>query len=142
MAKFQIEVWLLSLKHTTSKQRRDNLASKIGLQLIKVITPPVINTLFRFGAVYPRSCLCVQQKFDYPGNYKAGTSKVSTFTKSYVPNWFTEEVDKQKFIFQSRLFSRQAFVLSTYQAVKATSFKFGYCRSWSSSVGLCSTTAS
>ena len=46
MAIFQNEVGLLSLKRTTWKQRRDNLASERGLQLIKVITPPVINHLF------------------------------------------------------------------------------------------------
>ena len=45
VAKFQTEVWALSLKRTTRKQRRDILASKKGLQLIKVITPPVINHL-------------------------------------------------------------------------------------------------
>ena len=44
--KFQSEVRLLSVKRTTWWQRRDILASKRGLQLIKVITPPVINHLF------------------------------------------------------------------------------------------------
>ena len=38
-------VRLLSLKRTTWKQRRDILASERGLQLMKVITPPVINDL-------------------------------------------------------------------------------------------------
>ena len=46
VVKFQSDVRLLSLKRTTCKQRRDILASKKGLQLIKVITPPVINHLF------------------------------------------------------------------------------------------------
>ena len=45
VAKIQSEVRLLSLKRTTWKQRRDILASERGLQLIKVITPPVINHL-------------------------------------------------------------------------------------------------
>ena len=45
VAKFQSGVRLLSLKRTTWKQRRDILASERGLQLIKVITPPVINHL-------------------------------------------------------------------------------------------------
>ena len=45
VVKFQNEVRLLSLKRTTWKQRRDILASERGLQLIKVITPPVINHL-------------------------------------------------------------------------------------------------
>ena len=45
VVKFQSEVRLLSLKRTTWKQRRDILASERGLQLNKVITPPVINHL-------------------------------------------------------------------------------------------------
>ena len=85
---FQSEVRLLSLKRTTWKQRRDILASERGLQLIKVITPPVIKHLSWYGPVCLRSCFCAQQKFDYPVSYKAGTSKVSTFLKSHVPNWF------------------------------------------------------
>ena len=78
------------------KQRRDILASEKGLLLIKVVTPPVFNQLSWYGAVCPRSCFCVKQKFDYPVSYKAGPSKVSTFTKSHVPNWFTQEGDQQK----------------------------------------------
>ena len=42
---FQDEVWLLSLKRTTWKQRRNVLPSERGFQLIAVITPPVINHL-------------------------------------------------------------------------------------------------
>ena len=45
VAKFQSKVRLLSLKRTTWKQRIDTLASEKCLQLIKVITPPVINHL-------------------------------------------------------------------------------------------------
>ena len=45
VVKFQDEVWLLLLKRTTWKQRRNVLASEKGLQLIAVITPPVINHL-------------------------------------------------------------------------------------------------
>ena len=40
VVKFQDEVWLLSLKRTTWKQRRNVLLSENGLQLIAVITPP------------------------------------------------------------------------------------------------------
>ena len=42
---FQDEVWLLSLKRTTWKHRRNVLSSEKGLQLIAFITPPVINHL-------------------------------------------------------------------------------------------------
>ena len=45
VVKFQDEVWLLSLKRTTWKQRRNILSSEKVLQLIAVITPPVINHL-------------------------------------------------------------------------------------------------
>ena len=89
VTKFQSEVRLLSVKRTTWKQRRDTVASERGLQLIKVITPPVINHLSWYGAVCPRSCFCVQQKFVHLVSYKAGTSKLSTFTKTHEPSWFT-----------------------------------------------------
>ena len=43
VVKFQDKVWLLLLKRTTWKQRRNVLSSEKGLQLIAVITPPVNN---------------------------------------------------------------------------------------------------
>ena len=66
VTKFRSKVWLLSPKLTTRKQRRDILASERGLQLIKNITPPVINHLSWYGAVCPCSCFCfcVQEKLD------------------------------------------------------------------------------
>ena len=45
VVKFQDEVWSLLLKRTTWKQRRNILSSEKGLQLIAVITTPVINRL-------------------------------------------------------------------------------------------------
>ena len=42
---FRNKVRLLSLKRTTWKQRRNVLSPEKGLQLIAVITPPVINHL-------------------------------------------------------------------------------------------------
>ena len=89
VATFQSEFWLLPLKRTNWKQRSYILASERGLQLNKVFIPPVINDFSWHGAICPRSCFRVQQKFDYPVSSKAGTSKVSTFTKSHVPNWFS-----------------------------------------------------
>ena len=62
VAKFQSVVRLLFLKRTTWKQRRDLLASKKSLQLIKVITRPVVNHLSWYGAVCHRSWFCVQQE--------------------------------------------------------------------------------
>ena len=41
VVKFQDEVWLLSLKRKTWKQKRNVLLSEKGLQLIAVITLPV-----------------------------------------------------------------------------------------------------
>ena len=43
----------------------------------------------------PRSCFCVQQEFEYPISYKAGTPRVPTFTNSHLPKRFTQEGDKQ-----------------------------------------------
>ena len=88
VAKFESEVRLLSLKRTTWKQTRDFLASEKRLQLIKATTPLAINNLSWFGTVCPRSYLRLQRKFHYPVCCKAGTSKVSTFTQSHVPNYF------------------------------------------------------
>ena len=45
VVKFQDDVWLLLLNRITWKQRRNVLSSEKGLQLIAVITPPVINHL-------------------------------------------------------------------------------------------------
>ena len=45
VVKFQDEVWLLLLKTTTWKQRRNVLSSETELQLIEVIKPHVINHL-------------------------------------------------------------------------------------------------
>ena len=42
VVKFQDEIWLLLLKRTTWKQRRDFLLSEKRLQLLAVITLPVI----------------------------------------------------------------------------------------------------
>ena len=43
--KFQVDVWLILLKRTAWKQRRNVLSSEKGLQLIAVITAHVINHL-------------------------------------------------------------------------------------------------
>ena len=125
VAKFQSSVQFLSLKRIACKQRRDILASDKNLQLIKVITLPVTNQSSWHGAVYPRSCFCVQQEFGYPVNRKAGAFKKS-FAKSDVPNWFISEGDQQKKIFQSPLLSRQKFVLSTCQALNFKNFDCGW----------------
>ena len=45
MANFHSNVQLLSLNRTTYKQRRDILASEKGPEIIKIVTPPVINHL-------------------------------------------------------------------------------------------------
>ena len=59
VVKFQDEVWLLSLKRTTWKQRGNVLSSEKGLQLIAFITPPVFNHLSCYGAVCSRPSCCV-----------------------------------------------------------------------------------
>ena len=89
VAKLQNEIRLLFLKRTTWKQRRDVLASEKELRMIEIIIPPVTNQLSWHGATCRRSCFWIQQEFDYPNSYQKGTSKVPTFTKSHVANWFT-----------------------------------------------------
>ena len=54
LVKFHDKVWLLSLKRTAWKQRRNVLSSEKRLQLIAVISPPVINHLSWYGTV----CSC------------------------------------------------------------------------------------
>ena len=56
---FQDKVLLLLLKRTTWKQRRNVLSSEKGLQLISVITPPVINHLSCNGTLCSRPSFCV-----------------------------------------------------------------------------------
>ena len=98
LTKFQVEVRLPSLKRITWKQRRDVLASEERLQLIKIITPPVINNLSWHGAVCFRSCFCVQQEFEYPVSYKARISKISTLQNStYQIDSLKEEINKKLF---------------------------------------------
>ena len=54
VVKFQDEVLLLLLKRTTWKQKRNGVSSEEGLQMIAVITPPIISHFASYGAV--RSC--------------------------------------------------------------------------------------
>ena len=76
-------------KKATWRQRTDLLQAKKVLQLLKVITPPVINQLSWQGADFRRSRFCVQQMFEHPISYQAKISKVSSFTNSHVPCWLT-----------------------------------------------------
>ena len=85
---FQNELRLLLVIRITWKQRRDVLESKKWVQLIKVKTLPVLSHFPWHGALFSRLCFCVQQNFENPVSYHAGTSRISSFTKSHVPNWF------------------------------------------------------
>ena len=62
VVKFQDEVWLLFLKRTTWKERRNNLSSEKWLQLITIITPPVIDRLSWYGAVCASPSFCVYEE--------------------------------------------------------------------------------
>ena len=140
--KTKYEVQLIFLKKITWKQRRDVLASEKGLQPIKINTPPVISHLSWHGTVCPRFCFCVQQQvFEYSGSYIAVASKVSSWTKSHVPNWFAEKGKKRKAACQSRLSCWQIFMLSSYQALKFADFNIGWCGNWSLTVRRCWTTS-
>ena len=124
----------------TWKQRRDILAPEKGWQLIKLFPPLVINHLSWYGAVYSRPCFCVQrQKNEYSGSFKAGASKASSWTKS------TKLVRSKRKYLKSCLPmqtpSRPKFVLSSCQALKFADSNIGWCRNWTFTVGLCSTTS-
>ena len=83
VTKCQNEVRLFSPERINWRQRRDVMASEKRLQLIKVITPLVINHFPWYGAVCFRPWFCVlqqqqqQQEFEISGSYKSGASKVS-----------------------------------------------------------------
>ena len=143
VTKFQNEDRLLSLKKITWNQRKRSGVRKM-VTTHKVITPPLINHLSWYGGVCSRPYFCVQQQgeFEYSGNYKRGASKVSSWTKSHLANWLPRKGNKRKAVCESRLFSRQKFVLSSYQALKFADFNIGWYRNWSFTVRLCSTTLS
>ena len=108
-------------------QRKYVLASIKGLQLIEVSTPAIINHLSGFGAVCFCPCFCVQQQkeeFVYSGSCKRRASKWSSCSKSQVPLWFASKLFKKKVVCWRRLFSRQIFVLSSYQALNFLKFLF------------------
>ena len=127
LTKFESESRLFSPERITLKQRRDVLASEERLQLKKVITPTVLDLLTLHSAVCFRSCFCIQEEFEYPV-LQNGSSKVPTYTKSHVPISFAKKGNKRKVVCQSRLLSRQIFVLSSYQALKIGDFKIGWCK--------------
>ena len=56
----------LSRKRVNWKQGGDVLTSEKGVQLIKVVTPSVLNQLSSHGQVCSPSCFCIQQEFEYP----------------------------------------------------------------------------
>ena len=128
--------------HLEAEKSRSGIRKR--LQLIKVSIPPVVNHLSWYGAVCSRPCFCVQQQqeFENSGSYKAGASKPSRWTKSHVLNWFVLRGNKQKAVCQSRHFSWQNFVLSSYQALKFADFNIGWCGKCSATVRFCSKTLS
>ena len=141
-SKFRYEVWLLSLSkifHFEAMKRRPDIWETS--QLKKVLTPPITNHLSWFAALCPRPCFCIQkQEFENSDSHQAGASKIPRRTKSLVPNWLADKAIKQKTVRQSRFFCRPNFVLSSYQALIFAELIFGYCRKYSFTVRLRSTT--
>ena len=78
VVKFQDEVWLLSLKRTTWKQRRNVLLSEKGLQLITVITPPSLII-----------CLDMEQFVLVPASVH--NKSAHSVTKQELPKYKTEK---------------------------------------------------
>ena len=58
-------------------------------------------------------------------NTRGELRKYLTETKSHLPNCFAWKGYKQKAVCQSRIFSWQNFVLSSYQPLKFTNFNIG-----------------
>ena len=96
VAKFQSEVQLFPLKTTTWKQRRDFLATEKGFQPMEVNNPPINSHFSWYGAVCSCPSFYVQQKeFECSPSYEAGTTKVSSWPKSSVPNWLVKKRNNQ-----------------------------------------------
>ena len=98
---FQSKVRLLSPKLTTWKQRRDILASKIGLQFIKTITPPVINQF----------CLDKEQLVLLPASVYNKNLTTQSVTKQELPKYQpsqnpTSHIDSHKNMMNKKLFSK------------------------------------
>ena len=102
-AKFQKQSTncLFKKKTTNWKHRRNALVSKKCLRIMKVFILPIKNHLLSYGTYCSRSCVCVQEEFEYEGAYDARTSKISTSTKYHVKNSFAWKRNKQNFICQS-----------------------------------------
>ena len=131
MTAIQNDSRFFSFKRNIWKQRRDFQTADKGLQHTKVIVPSTINHLSRNRAVYSRPFCCVQQQeFEYPGSYKIGASKISSWTKSQVPNCLAWKENKQNSDCQSGLFSRQSSLFSSHQALKLADFKIRLCGHW------------
>ena len=60
----------------------------------KVNNSLVITFLFWYATICSGPFFCAQQEFDCAIIYKELTAKVSSWTKSHVPNWFLEKVKK------------------------------------------------
>ena len=80
VVKFQDEIWLLSLKRTSWKQRRNVLLSEKGLKLLAIITPPIINHLCWYGAV----CSC-------PASVYNKSVTTQSFTKQELQKYEAEQ---------------------------------------------------
>ena len=76
VVKFQDEVWLLLLKRTFWKQKRNVLSSEKGLQLVAVITLPGINL-----------CLGMEKIFFVPASVYNKSVAIQSDTKQELPNY-------------------------------------------------------
>ena len=130
-------------KKTTLEQRKDAVAFEKELELIIVITLPVINHLFlTWSSFFLSLLLCTTKVWrlnQLPGR---NFHKVSSCTTSYLPNWFSLEGYKQKVICKVDSLVNKLSVLSAYQSLKLAHFTLGWCRNFPSTVTFCSINAS
>ena len=115
VTKIQNEVRLLSWKRTTWKQRKDFLVSEKALQLIKVISPPVISHSSWHGLVCSRPPSVYNKSLNTKPVPK---QEISTYQALQNTMYQTDSLEMNKeLIAKSRFFTRQNFLLSAYQAL-------------------------
>ena len=80
-----------------AKKRSSCVRKKVTAH--KLFAPPVFTHLSWHGAVYPGSCFSVQHELKYSVSCKTEPSKVSGYTKFYVPNFDSFKKDWNKKLF-------------------------------------------
>ena len=140
VVKFQDEVWLLSLKRTSWKQRRNVLLSEKKIATIGIITPPIINHLCWYGAV----CTCPASVYNKSVTTQSFTKQeLQKYEAEQPPTYQIGSLNLNKKLFgKADAQTRQNFILFSHQAFKFANNSFGRCWYWSPNLRLYFTFAS